>query len=199
MHVETKNDWNFGNYLQGFDELNTLTTYVWTSTFSKTKEERKKEMTDTILSFLILAYKEGNKAINNQLWDCELDDDLMYAAVYKVIDGKTFEDRIAEHIENNNLGSLLNLVESEYHRDFNSAMYDGADSFESRKFREVEKEWVTMNDERVRDTHRYLEGKQVGLHERFYTYDGDSAEYPGDFSKAENNVNCRCLVLFRTS
>jgi uncharacterized protein with gpF-like domain len=56
------------------------------------------------------------------------------------------------------------------------------------------KRWRTMNDDRVRDTHDYLEGMVVPFSERFYSYDGDSAEYPGGFALPENNINCRCVV-----
>jgi uncharacterized protein with gpF-like domain len=56
------------------------------------------------------------------------------------------------------------------------------------------KRWVTMMDDRVRDTHSYLEGMEVPYNARFYTYDGDSAEAPGMFSLPENNINCRCVV-----
>ena len=31
---------------------------------------------------------------------------------------------------------------------------------------------------------------------RFYTFDGDHASRPGKFTKAENNVNCRCVLKF---
>jgi hypothetical protein len=58
------------------------------------------------------------------------------------------------------------------------------------------KTWVTMMDDRVRDTHDYLEGETVGIGEDFYTYDGDHASAPGLFELAENNVNCRCELLF---
>lgn len=51
-----------------------------------------------------------------------------------------------------------------------------------------------MMDDRVRDTHSYLEGMEVPYNARFYTYDGDSAEAPGMFSLPENNINCRCVV-----
>ena len=56
------------------------------------------------------------------------------------------------------------------------------------------KRWRTMMDDRVRDTHDYLEGMVVPFSERFYTYDGDSAEFPGGFNLPENNIGCRCVV-----
>ena len=53
-----------------------------------------------------------------------------------------------------------------------------------------------MADERVRDTHSYLELETVGIDDDFYTYDGDHAPYPGLFALPENNINCRCEILF---
>jgi hypothetical protein len=61
----------------------------------------------------------------------------------------------------------------------------------------VKKRWITAEDDRVRDAHRWLDGIAVPLDEKFYV-DGDSAYAPGGFSLPELNVNCRCeLVLFR--
>ena len=51
-----------------------------------------------------------------------------------------------------------------------------------------------MRDDKVRETHDYLEGVEVDLASEFVTFDGDSAKFPGDFSRAENNVNCRCVI-----
>ena len=62
----------------------------------------------------------------------------------------------------------------------------------------VTKTWFTMRDEVVRDTHNYLESQSIPLEEEFFTYDGDHAPYPGQFTKAENNVNCRCIVRLTT-
>ena len=54
--------------------------------------------------------------------------------------------------------------------------------------------WGTMLDEKVRDTHAYLEGMKVPLDAEFYTYDGDHAQAPGGFTDANNNCNCRCAL-----
>ena len=53
-----------------------------------------------------------------------------------------------------------------------------------------------MMDDKVRDTHSYLQSKKVPIGEEFFTYDGDSALYPGGFKSAENNVNCRCFLTY---
>lgn len=210
-------DWYFKDYVSGFDELNELTAYVYRENASSTESLQTKyeNILDNVLSFLILAYQAGIEAVNRMLWDITVDEDAMYDAIYLEIDGKTYEDRVKEYVVNNDLSGLQRLVSSEYHRIFNTAMYDGAKQYEEARNKErsrrgrdsmispfrstrISKEWVTMADERVRDTHRYLEGTKVGLDEKFYTYDGDSALYPGGFDKAENNVNCRCVVIYST-
>ncbi len=201
-----KDDYVFQDYIEGFDELNKLTSYVYSSTVTKATDERRKEVIDSVLSFLILAYKAGIEAVNKMLWDVSIDEDLMYAAIYLDIAGKTFEDRVIDALNQNNESALQRLVTSEYHRVYNNALYDGAKQFESwgrKNFnapaRTVKKVWQTMLDDRVRDTHAYLEGTKVGLDEKFYTFDGDSARFPGDFEKPENNVNCRCVVRLESN
>lgn len=96
------------------------------------------------------------------------------------------------------MSGLQTLVESEYHRVFNAAEEDGAYEFQSTRGLGVSKKWVTVRDEAVRDTHKYLEGVSVALDEEFYTFDGDHASRPGEFTKAENNVNCRCVLKLET-
>ena len=122
----------------------------------------------------------------------------MEEAIYFLIDGKTFEDRIADHVSANDLTGLQALVRSEYHRVFNAAEMDGAIEFQTRTGTRVTKTWCTMLDEKVRDTHDYLEAITVPLNEDFYTWDGDHAPAPGGFEKAENNCGCRCVLTFQT-
>ena len=89
-------------------------------------------------------------------------------------------------------GDITRLAESEAHRAFNQGAYECAKALGG----DFEKEWNTMGDERVRDTHQYLEGARVPVDALFYTFDGDSAMYPGGFTSKENNVNCRCWLVY---
>lgn len=89
------------------------------------------------------------------------------------------------------IGKILRVAETEGHRVLNQAMQTTAE-----KGGATTKTWVTMEDDRVRDTHEYLQGMQAGINGRFVTYDGDSARFPGDFSLAENNCNCRCVCVY---
>ncbi len=129
------------NYILAFDEINALTAVSY-NTASETTEDQTvqvNQIADDILSLLINAYRKGVQAASEMLaYDLTVDVRSMDEVIYLVIDGKTFEDRVADHVLSGDLQGLQTLAESEFH--------------------------------------------------------GDHAAYPGGFTKAENNVNCRCTV-----
>lgn len=57
------------------------------------------------------------------------------------------------------------------------------------------KEWLTTRDGNERETHAELDGKQVNIDAPFISSSGASAQYPGEFGVAEEDVNCRCTIL----
>ena len=180
------------NYLSAFDELNTLIDFRFQETEKLEKKKRTEIILEDFLSFLILAYLNGiqdfsamtkkqAKSYASEMYDC----------IYLKIEGLTFEDRVKGHIQNDDLTALKILAGDEYHRVYETAKFNAAKNTDS------EKTWVTMFDDKVRDTHAYLEGMTIRADARFYTYDGDSALFPGDFSMAENNCGCRCIAVYR--
>lgn len=182
----------FSAYIAAFDELNILTSTSYYSASGKDMTSKVAQIADDILSLLIRAYQQGITATADMLaYDLTVDVGSMEEAIYEVIDGKTFEDRIADHVIAGDLSGLQTLVESEYHRVFNAAEEDGAYEFQSTRGLGVSKKWVTVRDEAVRDTHKYLEGVSVALDEEFYTFDGDHASRPGEFTKAVGREICR--------
>jgi len=139
---------------------------------------------------LISAYISGQKDARKQLGldDEAFDIDLLDLdhALNLVIDGRTWVERIRE-------GSDIGLVlDTEKHRMYNTGVYDSA-----KGRQDVWKTWHTMEDDRVRDTHYYIDGMTVPLEANFYTFDGDYGRFPGDFQTAENNCNCRCHITLR--
>ena len=136
---------------------------------------------------LCLVYAYGWKDAEEIVGIVPFKDGLDDKAVNLEIDGKTFRDRITE---DSTVDEVIRIIDTEAHRDYNTGVFDAAE--ESGK--PVRKKWFTMRDDRVRDSHQFLEGMEVGLHDAFYTDDGDSALYPGGFELPENNVNCRCFV-----
>lgn len=188
------------SYILAFDEINALMTTSYKTASNEDISERVAQIADDLLSFLIKAYKQGIEAISTMLvYELSVDTDKMYEAIYKVIDGKDFEDRVIDHVLADDLVGLLILADSEYHRVYETAVEDGAYQYVDVGNFGVEKTWHTLLDGAVRDTHRYLEGMTVALEEEFYTYDGDHGRFPGDFGNADNNVNCRCYLTYRAT
>jgi hypothetical protein len=63
------------------------------------------------------------------------------------------------------------------------------------------KGWVTMRDDKVRDTHVVMDMVTVGIDEKFHVPNGggfDLMEYPGDRSASIANwINCRCTLTYK--
>lgn len=177
-------------YLTAIDELNVL----WQVSL-QTAGRNPERVCGDLEGLLILAYREGFRDANGQLEGQEKPSDaLMEAAVYAEIDRKNFEDRAREHLASGDAGRLQTLAESEWHRVYHAGMQDAATAYQQRTGRGVLKTWQTMLDDRVRDTHDYLESISVPFDAEFYTFDGDHAPAPGGFTRPENNVNCRCSL-----
>lgn len=186
-------------YLVGFDEINQMisTSYRLAVTELDDVQDQVAQIIDDLLSMLILAYNAGMDATAQNLdADLSVDLDALEDALYTSIDGKTFEQRVQEYVLAQDMAGLSVVAASEYHRLYNAGAYDGAKQFGRTQGLGITKRWVTVRDDRVRETHRYLEGMSVDVDEEFYTSDGDHAPYPGAFRKAKNNVGCRCIVIY---
>ena len=183
-------------YLLEFDRIHKLAEYSIAIHSELPKEQRRKRLDDDFIDFLIIAYELGIREAGEMLGiRMKPDTNKMYAAIYKRIADETVTQRIAKYSDDNDEYGLMRLIDSEFHRVYNTAIYDAAEQAEADG-RVIVKRWNPMMDDRVREQHFYLEGVEVGLDERFYTYDGDSARFPGDFELAQNNVNCRCYLTF---
>ena len=136
-----------------------------------------------------MAYVFGNQDVNKSIGtNIEPITNNLNSSIYHKIEGEDWEDRVnkAETYED-----LERIVVTEAHRDFSEGQYDTAVMGGA-----THKRWITMQDERVRDSHWYLDGMKVGIDDYFYTLDGDYARHPFDFMDASNNVNCRCVLEY---
>lgn len=118
-------------------------------------------------------------------------------AVDRKFEGITAKQRLKDHLLNRDgASSIERLMKTEWHRMTNEGI-NGFGNFYGKQ--NMTKRWVTMLDDKVRDTHDYLEGAEVSFNEDFYTYNGDHAPFPGMFGVPEEDVNCRCIVELRQS
>lgn len=179
-----------------FDEINALKQRL-ESHFQNGKIKSKKDVEDIIdelLDLYLLAYANGTRAINEQFkTDVQPSAEELEKVLYRKVDGKTWEKRVWDWFdEGGTIADIVRIAETEAHRIGNEA----ADSA-AGKVGATTKTWQTMLDDKVRDTHSYLQSISVPVNGRFYTYDGDSARFPGDFSTPENNCNCRCELIYK--
>ncbi len=192
--------------LPPFDELSNLRSEL-ESDFAAGMEQRRRNRDrriDEILDMLIVAYMFGNEAGNEMLYGptelpngdikrtIDIDLDEMDDAIFRVIAGKDWQERVTEYLDDlqGTVDDIIRVVDTDMNRIYNDAVLDVGERSEGP----VMKTWQTMMDDRVRDTHEYLQSETVPINRRFYTFDGDSARYPGDFTDPQNNCGCRCRI-----
>lgn len=179
-----------------FDELNRFNEEIrqrFGDAQLTDRREEEEDIIDELLDLFLLAYAMGNEVTNENLssnWMPPVDE-VMQVVDAEVAD-KTWRERVEDYFANGGTGAdIARIADTEMHRIANTAAFDTA-----KKAGATKKTWVTMLDNRVREEHQYLEGQTIGIDDEFYTYDGDHASAPGLFTLAQNNVNCRCELIF---
>ena len=171
-----------------WDELNLIRQQAKILWATPPTREQRERFCDWLEFVLCHVYEFGWEGVEDILgpihveWNGDLD------TVNMKITGKTFRDRI---MDENTADEIIRVIDTEAHRDYNTGVYNAA---KASGITGLKKQWHTRMDNRVRDPHAYLEGVSVGLDDRFYTYSGESALYPGGFGVPELDVNCRCSI-----
>lgn len=182
-----------------FDELEVLRERL-NGDYSLPVEERKQfkaDRIDEILDMLIMAYVFGTEDADEELTVTEsVQTDEMYATIWTDIAGKDWEQRISEYFDDpaGTVDDIIRVVETDTNRIYSTAVQNVGEKV-AQTGAKVTKTWETMLDDRVRDQHQMLQSVKVGINERFYSEDGDSARWPGDFANPALNVNCRCFLI----
>lgn len=147
------------------------------------------EVVDGILDYLIYAYVWGYEDVSEQLGKQLIPNATkMRETIYRKIADKNFEQRIKERVEAGDFEGVRVIAETEMHRDYNEAIFSAAE-----KGGATTKTWHTMEDDKVRQLHDYLDGISMPIDADFYV-DGAKAPAPGMFGRADLDVNCRCYL-----
>ena len=178
-----------------YDELNLIGANVdaYNATDPQQREKQKQYIFDEIEEMLILAYIFGTADANEQIGTDEPVnyDGMTEALNRRLADGLNWRDRVENYLsEDGSPYDIMRVAETETTRIYNDAVLHVGNSAGGA----TKKTWRTMEDDRVRAQHEYLNGMTIPISGRFYTFDGDSARYPSDFTLAQNNVNCRCVI-----
>ena len=151
------------------------------------------DILDLMLDIFLLSYANGVVETNAALastYEPTLDD--VMRTVDKEVVGKTWRDRMREIYDSGGtVADVVRIAETEAHRDSNAAAYETAKAAGAKN-----KTWHTMLDDRVRDSHFWLEGVSAPIDGEFHNYKGESTMYPGEWGIAEEDVNCRCWVTY---
>ena len=176
------------------DELNRIDLDLKTAEITGEKKPVE-EILDDVLDFLLFVYFTGSRDAAEAL-GIQVEPSIEDAreALNLKVAGKTYKERIREYSEGisedgvSPTDEIIRVIDTDMTRIYNTAVLDtGIANGATRKT------WQTMEDERVRDPHRILQGVTVPIDGEFYT-DGDHAPQPGMFTKAALNVNCRCYL-----
>ena len=157
-------------------------------------ERDRDDIIDELYDLFLLAYADGATATLEELGYTRMPSaDAAQAAVNAEIAGETWRQRVNKYYdEGGSLFDIARIAETDATRIYNTGALDAVRANGSGAG--ITKRWITMKDDRVRDTHEYLEGMEVPYDEDFWTYDGDHAAAPGLFTLPENNIGCRCVI-----
>lgn len=177
-----------------FDQINALEAEGegLKSPDTATKKEAVDKYIDEVTDLFVMAYVYGTMDAAAQLGQA-IDPDMEKArdVIEEKFDGKNYVDRISEYLTSGTGYDIRRVLETDAHRVYNAALFNGA-----KQAGATLKTWATMADDKVRDTHFYLDGVTIPIDAEFYSYKGGKTLYPGQWGIPEEDCNCRCWVTF---
>lgn len=182
--------------LMPFDELNALK-----ATLPQHFEDGKirsrqdaEDIIDELLDLFLLAYANGVTDTNETLGsDIRPSLETVMETVDRQVAGQTWRERVIGYWESGGTqADIMRIAETEAHRDSNEAAY-----LTAREAGATEKVWHCMMLPTSRDTHIYLNNVSAPIDGEFYTFNGDKAQFPGQFGIAEEDCGCLCYVTYR--
>lgn len=184
MSAEVRN-----RYLLKLDEINAL-AISFTYEFDAVPEpEARRQFYDILLDMYIEGWAAAAYMLGEDIAPAGmLTDERRSEITDKKYDGESIGEKFRKHYDAQDATELEDLIRSEAHRCYSLGVFKKADASGGMVT------WRTVGDDRVRDTHWWIDGISVPTGSYFVTFDGDKARFPGDFQKAENNANCRCYV-----
>lgn len=178
--------------IREFDEVHRLES---PELAGKTRDEVKEE----IERYIQESYVDGHQGVYHLLDVpiAAITGALAAKAVYRKVDGKTFEQRIDELYDSGEAtaAKLARIAVTDGHRAYVEGQTDAAKAIEKEHGLTLYKRWDATMDEVTRFTHRLLNDQIKATDEKFTTVNG-SAYAPGQFGVPEEDVNCRCILTF---
>lgn len=106
--------------------------------------------------------------------------------------------RIAKRMQSvldNDYVKSLRIVRTEGHRMMEQSSLKALDHANNQGIKMM-KIWSTVGDDRVRDSHKHMEGQTVSYGDDFYNpQTGGRGPAPGLMGTADDDINCRCIFV----
>ena len=112
----------------------------------------------------------------------------------------TMAKRISKSLDGD-YKKAVRVVRTEVHRVREGGLNDAANEINDTLVKNnssvfMVKEWCTMEDKRVRDTHTDMNGKIVKANEKFELPSGATTSCPGNSGVASEDIHCRCFLAY---
>ncbi len=99
-----------------------------------------------------------------------------------------------------NAGKVIRIVRTEGHRVHNAGSllaYEKSQAAADRLGLKTVKVWIATLDNRTRDSHQQMDGKEANAEGIFTFPSGATTEAPGLSGIAEEDINCRCTTMMQ--
>lgn len=205
---------------RNIDELNNLNRrseepeeYFKKMDLPEEEKERRIEYTKKANEFfdliLVLALLESDR---NELFFASLRDRLETYLLTLINEYTTPDDYLIDYAANtafNFIDTTEKNIDDPWYTSEDRALYNAENSANDvlnydlyqKAIAEgkTHKKWITEKDNRVRKTHKPLDGKKIGIKELFYV-GGIPMRFPKDYEYAEafpqETINCRCSIKY---
>lgn len=180
--------------LYPFDEINALKEDLQAAKSADTEAKRRRmgDYIDEVTDLFVMTYFLGYSEIAEQFGlDNPPDIEKAREVIEERFDGKDYKDRLTEYIYSGTAYDIDRVIDTDTGRIYEAAKYAAAKDAGA-----TEKTWQTMLDDRVRDTHYYLEGVTVPIDASFYSFRGGSTLYPRQWGIPEEDCGCRCYLTY---
>ena len=179
-----------------FDEINqfkeTLPTHFENG---KVRSERDRaDIIDEMLDLFLLAAARGSAFANESLGtEYSIGMKTAVDIIDREVAGKTWRQRVDEYFDNGGTeADIMRIAETEAHRDSNEAGYITA-----TKAGATTKVWHCSMLPTSRDSHIYLNGVTAPIDGEFYSINGGSTKFPGEWGIAEEDCGCLCWLTYK--
>ena len=126
----------------------------------------------------------------------EISSRIMQSIITSSSQGRDFAGAVADLSKTfgANSSRIQTIVRTEGHRLMEQAKFDEAEAAASVDGVKMFKTWITMGDDKVRDTHSAQDGMTIPIDEKF----PNGAMIPGDSGDPAEDIGCRCILEYST-